>query len=68
MKRALTLEDLYRVFEEKGISHYSATETGWRIAVQIPGTFSLSEDTVEGKLPVVLKACHTGLNRNGSFI
>ena len=68
MKKILTLEDLYRVFEEKHLTHFSAEESGFRIVVSTPGQFELDGSDNEGLLPVTLKACHTGVNRNNSYI
>lgn len=66
--RILTMEELYKFFEERQITHYSAAETGRKLVVSVPGSFSAQEAEEDGKLPVVLKACHTGLNRNNSYI
>lgn len=68
MKKILTLDDLYRVFEEKHLTHFNAEESGFRIVVSTPGQFELEGTDNEGLLPVALKACHTGVNRNNSYI
>ena len=70
MKRILTMEQLYDFFASRDITHFSAAETGYELAVHVPGNFDLDNDVVdaEGKLPIRLKACHTGLNRNKSYI
>lgn len=66
--RILTMEELYKFFEEKQLTHYSAAETGRKLVVSVPGSFSAEKEEEDGKLPVILKACHTGLNRNNSYI
>lgn len=69
LKRALTLDDLYSYFEANKLQNFSAEKEGFRIAVLIPGSFSMDEEEDnKGLLPVHLKACHTGLNRNNSYI
>ena len=48
MKKILTLEDLYRVFEEKHLTHFNAEESGFRIVVSTPGQFELEGTDNEG--------------------
>lgn len=68
-QKYLTLDDLYSVLCRKRKNfHFSSTEAGGPIVVQLPGNFSANTDSYKGLLPVTIKACHTNLNRNGSFI
>lgn len=68
MKKYLTLDDLLLFCKKNNFNHFSAKEADGPIIVQTPGRFELSGDTDTGLQPVKLVACHTSLNRNGSFI
>lgn len=69
MKRLLTLEDLVKFCMENNFSKFSSKETGYKVVVQTPAVFEIDEEnSPSGLLRVKLKVCHTGLNRNGSFV
>lgn len=70
-KRLLTLEDLYNYYSSNSkSSHFSAKDNNDNIVVQVDGNiiFSNDEKNIEGLLPVILHACHTEKNINGSYI
>lgn len=64
--RFLTFDDLYKVCKENGIKHFNANDKP--IIVQSIETFEIDGTEKDGLLPVKLKACHIGRNRNQSFI
>lgn len=66
MARLLTIESLYEFFVQKGTSmQFSNSQEP--IVIQSPAEFSVSSSD-SGQLLVSVKACHTELNRNKSFI
>ena len=70
-KKILYFEDLVKLFEEKNINYFSAKESGYQLAVQVPAELTFKEDDSlnnTGMLYCKLRVCHTNLNRNGSFI
>ena len=73
-KKLLTLADLYKYYSSKNENvTFSATNDAEAIVVQVDGklNFNKNEETsdyTEGLTPVVLQACHTLCNRNGSMI
>lgn len=70
-KRILTFEDLVRFCEENNFTNFSAKETGYQLAVQVPTVFEVqneSDDNHRGMMRLKFRLLHTGLNRNGSFI
>ena len=70
-KRLLTLEDLYNYYSSNSkSSHFSAKDNNDNIVVQVNGNINFSDDkrNIEGFLPVILHACHTEKNINGSYI
>ena len=68
MRKYLTLDDLLLFCKKNNFNHFSAKEADGPIVVQTMGRFELNEDSNAGLQPVKLVACHTSLNRNGSFI
>lgn len=68
MKRKfLTLEDLYNYFSSTPDSVlFESGEADSEIVVQMPAITEFAEatDAAEELVPVVLKACHTGVNNN----
>jgi len=54
------------------LEHFSSTDFGGDILLRVEGVFSQTvdsrEDETEGLVPVHLKACHTLLNRNKTYI
>jgi hypothetical protein len=71
-KKILFLEDLYNFYSNnyKKSVHFSSSKTGVPIVVQALGkiNFESADDSKEGLTPVVLQACHTDENLNGSSI
>lgn len=68
-KQLLTLEDLVRFCNDNNFTKFSSKETGYKVVVQTPAYFEIDEENSNpGLLRLKLKVCHTGLNRNGSFI
>lgn len=70
--KILSLEDLYNYYSStsKRSRHFSAKDENTNIVVQVPGNilFEKQDDSKEGLTPVVLQACHIGINRNMSKI
>ena len=67
--RIMTMEDLVEFCRTQKTFSFSAKESGHPVVVRTYGhklEYSSEEDN--GLLKMTLKACHTGLNRNGSFI
>lgn len=67
-RRYLTLDDLYTFCKKNNFSHFSAKDAHGPIIVHTPGQFEASDTSTNGLLPVKLQACHTGINRNKSYI
>lgn len=67
-KRYLTLDDLYLFCKQNKLNHFSAKEAEGPIIVHTPGQFEATDASQNGLLPVKLQACHTGTNRNKSYI
>lgn len=72
LKKLLYLEDLYNFYLSNNRSvHYSLNEDKAPLYVQTHGklTYRKKEGVKDTLLsPVTLRACHTEINRNGSFI
>lgn len=66
----LTLDNLYDFYVSLNKSvKFNSQESGKSVVVQIPATIkAFSEDDDSTLVPVHLKACHTGENRNKSYI
>lgn len=70
-KRLLTVEDLFLFCKNNGLQTFSSKETGYQLAVQIPSTFEVQDDTDDphrGMLKLKFKVFHEGKNRNGSHL
>ena len=70
-KRLLTIDDLVKFCSEQKFTKFSAKESGYRIAVQIPTTFEVSEnsdDDHRGMIKIKCRVLLEGKNRNGSYI
>lgn len=70
-KKLLTIDDLVKFCEENNFSKFSAKESGYQLAVQVPTTFEVddsSDDNHRGMLRLKFRILHDGLNRNGSFV
>ena len=69
--RLLSLDNLYDFYVKQGKSvEFSADEEHTNLVVQLPGVmkFESVNKNTEGLRPVVLQACHTGENKNHSYI
>ena len=65
----LTLEDLYNFCKKNNFQHFNSKETdNTPLIVQSIETFEVSDNSKDGLLPVKLKSCHIGQNRNKSKI
>lgn len=70
-KKLLTIDDLVKFCEEHNFSKFSAKESGYQLAVQVPTMFEVedsSDDNHRGMLKLKFRILHDGLNRNGSFV
>lgn len=67
IKKLLTLEQLSDFCKNNKFYSFNSKDTGYKLAVQIPGQLSFSE-VPSDLLYTKVKVCHTLLNRNGSFI
>ena len=71
-KRLLTIDDLYEYFTSTKTEnfHFNANEQHQNIIVQVGGVMTFEENTnyTDGLIPVTLQACHTGNNKNHSYI
>lgn len=67
-KKVLTLDDLYSFFEQRNqTTVFSAKESGYNIAVQVPAKFELEDsDEDDGFLRTKFKVNHLYENRNNS--
>ena len=70
MKKILALESLANYCKENGMYEFNSKDTGTQLVVQVPTIFSNDEidESNDGFLHVKLRACHVGLNRNGSYV
>lgn len=70
-KKLLTLDDLVLFCKQNKFTKFSAKESGYQLAVQVPTTFEVedeSDDNHRGMLKLKFRILHDGLNRNGSFV
>ena len=70
-KKLLTLDDLVLFCKQNNFTKFSAKESGYQLAVQVPTTFEVedeSDDNHRGMLRLKFRILHDGLNRNGSFV
>ena len=69
--KMLTVEDLYKFCLENNFAKFSAKESGYQLAVQVPTTFEVddtSDDNHRGMMRLKFRILHDGRNRNGSFV
>ena len=67
-KKLLTLDDLVLFCKQNNFTKFSAKESGYQLAVQVPTTFEVedeSDDNHRGMLKLKFRILHDGLNRNG---
>lgn len=70
-KKLLTLDDLVRFCEQHQFTKFSAKDSGYQLAVQVPTTFEIednSDDNHRGMMRLKFRILHDGLNRNKSFV
>ena len=67
-RKFYTLDDLYNFCKENRFEFFSAEKFGAPLVVQSFGTFESDSKNSDGLMPVKLKSCHTGKNRNRSGI
>ena len=70
-KKLLTLDDLVQFCEQHQFTQFSAKDSGYQLAVQVPTTFEVeddSDDSHRGMIRLKFRILHEGLNRNGSFV
>ena len=64
-----TIDDLAAFCQQNNFSHFSAKEFGNKpLIVQSIENFEVSDTSKDGLMPVILKSCHIGVNRNQSSI
>ena len=64
-----TIDDLAVFCRDNNFSHFSSKEhNGKPLIIQSIENFEVSDTNKDGLMPVKLKACHIGLNRNQSSI
>lgn len=69
MKNFYTIDDLVTFCKQNNFSHFSSKERGGvPLLVHSLEAFEVSGDGQKGLLPVKLKSCHIGVNRNKSSI
>lgn len=71
MKKFLTIEDLYNYYSSMTENaQFDSKDANGEIVVQMAATTTFDEDDEKPSdlMPVILKACHTGLNDNGFVI
>lgn len=67
-RKFYTIDDLYTFCRENKFESFSATKQGAPLIIQSIGVFESDDDLTDGLMPVKLKSCHTGKNRNKSGI
>ena len=70
-QKLLTIEDLVKFCFEHNITKFDSNESGYKLCVQVPATFEVTENTDKdkrGMLKLKIRVFHTGLNRNGSYV
>lgn len=63
-----TIDDLYTFCKSNNFTNFSSKEHGAPLIIQSVETFESTDNSKDGLLDVKLKACHVGVNRNGSSI
>ena len=64
-----TIDDLAAFCKQNNFAHFSSKEHGNKpLIVQSVETFEVSDKSKDGLMPVSLKSCHIGVNRNQSCI
>lgn len=64
-----TIDDLATFCKQNNFAHFSSKEHGNKpLIIQSVETFKVSDNSKDGLMPVSLKSCHIGVNRNQSCI
>ena len=64
-----TIDDLVTFCKQNNFAHFSSKEYGNKpLIIQSVETFKVSDSSKDGLMPVSLKSCHIGVNRNQSCI
>lgn len=64
-----TIDDLAAFCKQNNFARFSSKEHGNKpLIVQSVETFEVSDSSKDGLMPVSLKSCHIGVNRNQSCI
>ena len=64
-----TIEDLASFCKQNNFARFSSKDHGNKpLIVQSVETFEVSDNSKDGLMPVSLKSCHIGVNRNQSCI
>ena len=66
--KIITMDSLVAFFKANKTFSFSAKEAGHPIVVSTFGKLNYTDSEDDGLMTVYLWACHTGLNRNGSYI
>ena len=66
--KIITMDSLVSFFKANKTFSFSARETGHPIVVSTFGKMNYTDSEDDGLMTTYLYACHTGLNRNGSYI
>ena len=64
-----TIDDLAAFCKNNNFAHFSSSEHGNKpLIIQSVESFEVSDNSKDGLMPVKLKSCHIGVNRNRSCI
>ena len=64
-----TIDDLAAFCRNNNFSHFNSKEHGDKpLIIQSVESFEVSDNSKDGLMPVKLKSCHIGVNRNRSCI
>jgi hypothetical protein len=67
-RKFYTIDDLYKFCKENKFEYFSSAKQGAPLIIQSIGVFESDDNLTDGLMPVKLKSCHTGKNRNKSGI
>lgn len=70
-KRLLTVDDLLNFCQTNKLNTFSASKSGYLLAVQFPTTFEIMEkndNSHRGMLKLKFRLMHDGINRNHSYL
>ena len=67
-RKYYTIDDLYKFCKENKFEYFNSAKQGAPLIIQSIGVFESDNNLADGLMPVKLKSCHTGKNRNKSGI